>query len=256
MAQTVVALLSGGLDSTTMVYWLKNRGYDVKPLYVDYGSKHKAKELEAAQITCKKLGLSLFQLKFDLTTFSNSALTDKTKDVPDTLSEAADTVVPFRNMLLTTLGAIYADSCNTNLIAISPTKEDFEVYRDCRRVFFTQMESTLKMGSKTGGSGYEILTPFIDKVKGDVIKMGVTLKVPFEDTYTCYKGGTKPCGTCPSCLVRAKGFTDAGIEDPLFSTKTVKPVEVKKKAIVPQSLSSTEPEIEQATLDLPSDESK
>lgn len=237
MNKTIVTLFSGGLDSTVLVYWLNNQQYIVKPLYVDYGSKHKTKELDAAQITCKKLGLELKIVKFDLTQFGESALTDRSIDIPSDMNQAINTVVPFRNMLLTTLGATYAEAIKSHLIALSPTKEDYEVYKDCRKDFFTQMELTLKMGSKYTNS-YEVLTPFIHKLKEDVIKIGERLKVPFEDTWTCYKGGAKPCGVCPACQVRIKGFKNANLEDPLL----VKPAIIKKKIVV-EDTSTVESEI-------------
>lgn len=231
MDKNIVTLLSGGLDSTVMVYWFLNQGYNVKPLYVDYGSKHKAKELECAQTTCKKLVLDLKVIKFDLTQLGNSALTDKNIEIPENMEQAIDTVVPFRNMLLTTLGTAYAESFNINTVGLSPTKEDYAVYRDCRRTFFTEMELTLQLASKNN-KGYIILTPFIDKTKEDIITIGAKLKVPFEDTWTCYKGGSKPCGLCPACQVRSKGFRVAGLEDPLLAPKSK---EVKKKEAIEET---------------------
>lgn len=230
MNEKIVLLVSGGLDSTTLLYWLLNKKYDVYPMYVDYGSKHKSKEYECLQSTCKKLGLNLFTTKFDLTQFNNSALTSKSIDVPGNMEEAINTVVPYRNMMLVVLASMYAESIGAYTIALSPTKEDYTVYRDCRRTFFTELETALSLGAKTVGYNIEILTPFIDKTKSDIIIIGDRLHVPFEDTWTCYKGGAKPCGVCPACQVRAKGFSEASMEDPLLTIKpkpTVTKTQVK-----------------------------
>jgi 7-cyano-7-deazaguanine synthase len=112
------------------------------------------------------------------------------------------------------LAASYSESKELVFIATSPTKEDFEVFRDCRREFFDSLEKTLNLGAKYD-KNYIIITPFIHMTKGEVIREGQRLNVPFENTWTCYEGKETPCMTCPSCQVRIQGFKDAGIIDPL-----------------------------------------
>lgn len=212
----IVVLLSGGLDSTVTLYWCKKRFDKIYPLYIDYGSSHKEKEFKCASDICIKNGFNLEVVKVASTIFKKSALTDKTQEMPSNLDDTINVVVPFRNLMMVTFAAAYADSVGATNIAISPTKEDYEVFRDCRRPFYDKLEQVLELGSKYEKK-YQILTPFINEYKEGVIKEGIKLGVPFESTWTCYEKGTKPCGKCPSCQVRAKGFKELGIFDPLIS---------------------------------------
>ncbi len=215
--ENCVVLYSGGLDSTVLLYWLKERYSNVSPLYINYGSSHRSKEYPAAVDTCKLLGLYLTQVTLVGEILSGSSLVDKSVQTPDTLDLTINTVVPFRNLIMLSLAASYADKVDAGVIATSPTKEDFEVFRDCRRNFHDSLETTLKLGAKFD-QYYQILTPFINYTKEEVIRTGIGLDVDFKSTWTCYNPtpeGT-PCLVCPSCRVRAKGFLDAGIKDPLI----------------------------------------
>jgi 7-cyano-7-deazaguanine synthase len=211
-----VVLLSGGLDSTVMLYGcVMSRGAEnVFPLYVNYGSKHKSYEFAAAQITCKELGLTLREVEVSKNIFSNAALTDPNVKVPSDLKDTINVVVPFRNLSLATFGAMYADMVGVSDIFLSPTKEDFDVFRDCRRDFFDMVEATLELGSKREGN-YFVLTPHIQMTKAEVIQRGIDLDVNFLNTWTCYDPQAgKPCKVCPACQVRAKGFNELGVVDP------------------------------------------
>lgn len=228
MTEKAVVLYSGGLDSTVMLHGcVKDLGKpNVFPLYVNYGSKHSEQEFHAALQNCKDLGLVIHQVLVIGDIFSNSALTGKDQPVPTNLDDTIKVVVPFRNLSLATFGAMYADKIESNssevcegtpqrYIYMSPTKEDYEVFRDCRRDFFDSLEVTLNFGAKYEVE-YNVVTPNIYLSKGDIIKKGVDLGVDFTKTWTCYNPvNEKPCGTCPSCQVRAKGFEEAGIVDPL-----------------------------------------
>jgi len=213
--ENAVVLLSGGLDSTVLTYWVKERYTKVYPLYINYGSTHQPREFAAAQRTCKELGLVLERVDVQSNIFRGAALTDAATEIPNNLSETIKVVVPFRNTLLLTFGAAYADAVDASVIAASPTKEDFDVFRDCRREFFDSLEGTLTLGAKYE-QPYQILTPFINYTKEEIIGIGVTLDVLFSNTWSCYTGGEVPCQTCPACRVRQKGFAFANVPDPLL----------------------------------------
>lgn len=210
-----VVLLSGGLDSTVMLYWVKERYDKVFPLYINYGSSHKEKEFHAAQQTCKELGLFLEEVKLTGNILSDSSLVDKSIKTPDDLKDTINTVVPFRNIMMISIAASYADKVNAGVIATSPTREDFDVFRDCRREFHDALEKTLQIAAKYD-QPYQILTPFITNTKEDVIRIGVDMDVDFSKTWSCYNPQRdEPCGVCPACRVREKGFMLAGVKDPL-----------------------------------------
>lgn len=214
-----VVLLSGGLDSTVMLHGcvLSYGSENVFPLYVNYGSKHKVYELAAAKVTCKELGLTLKTVEVSKDIFLNAALTDPATKVPSDLKNTINVVVPFRNLSLATFGAMYADMMDVNDIYLSPTKEDFEVFRDCRREFFDKVEATLELGAKYE-KHYFVLTPHIHMTKAEVIQRGVELDVNFLNTWTCYDPqSSRPCRVCPACQVREKGFKELGLNDPWIS---------------------------------------
>ena len=217
-SENCVVLYSGGLDSTVLVHWVKERYSNVYPLYINYGSTHKEKEYAAAVATCKQLNLELTAVNLTGDILSGSSLVDRSIETPDTLSLTINTVVPFRNLIMLALAACYADKVYAGVLATSPTKEDFEVFRDCRREFHDSLETTLKLGAKFD-QYYQVLTPFVNYTKEEVIRMGVGLDVDFKSTWTCYNPTVdgEPCRVCPSCRVREKGFLDAGLKDPLIS---------------------------------------
>jgi 7-cyano-7-deazaguanine synthase len=218
-SENCVVLLSGGLDSTVMLYWVKERYDKVYPLYVNYGSSHREKEYAAALKTCEEFNLTLETVKLEGNILSGSSLVDSAVSTPSDLKDTINTVVPFRNIIMLSLAASYADKVNAGVIATSPTKEDFEVFRDCRRIFHDQLEVVLRTAAKFD-QPYQILTPFINNTKDEVIAIGVGLDVDFSKTWTCYSPkNDKPCGVCPSCQVREKGFKLAGIPDPLITEK-------------------------------------
>lgn len=213
---TAVVLLSGGLDSTVLLYWMKERFSKIHPLYVDYGSSHKLMELSKAQETCKDLELQLHVAQVSIDFLKGSSLTDNTVETPDELKDTINVVVPFRNTMMIVLAAAFADSVGAGVISISPTLEDFAVFRDCRREFIDSLKTTLMLGSKYEQE-YDILTPFIHYTKEEVISVGLSLDVDFTKTWSCYNPQDgKACGVCPACIVRKKGFDALNIKDPLL----------------------------------------
>lgn len=220
MKQKAVILLSGGLDSTTALYWAKDQDIELYPLYVDYESTHKSKELDAAKTICDLNSLPLRITTLDLRQFINTPLTNKDIKMPTSMHEANQTVVPFRNMLLIAHAAIYCREINADTIITSPTQDDYATYRDCRPTFFNQLEQVLSEGSDIE-KNYTIITPFIHKTKAEVVDIGIQLKVPFDKTWTCYKGEENPCKTCPACIGRQTAFNVNKQSDPLLQIDSI-----------------------------------
>ncbi|MCK4357832.1 MAG: 7-cyano-7-deazaguanine synthase QueC [Candidatus Cloacimonetes bacterium] len=227
MTKKGILLLSGGADSTTLFVHALEKGWTIYPLSVDYGQKH-AVELEAAkqivdyyrmfyyEVKYRNCVKDLKVLNFDLSQIGHSALTDETQEVPNSMKNQIQTVVPFRNTLLATLAAAYGESLELNPITIfmTPVKEDFETYRDCRIPFYHSLTETLRLGS-TRETEIEIITPFIGTTKAEIIALGTKYKVPYELTHTCYKGTRPACGKCPACIERLEAFKTNSLKDPL-----------------------------------------
>jgi len=219
-----IFLLSGGLDSTTLFVFILEKGWALYPLSINYGQKHSVAEIASAtrlwaryqhKYGEKKVG-DLKILNFNLSQIGHSALTDKNWKVPNNMKDQIKTVVPFRNTMLMTLAAAYGESLGLSPINIfmTPVKEDFASYRDCRKPFFTCLEKTLSLGS-TYGVDVHIYTPFVENTKAEIIDIGTKLDVPYHLTYSCYEGTQPSCGKCPACIERLEAFKANGLSDPL-----------------------------------------
>ncbi|MEW6104027.1 MAG: 7-cyano-7-deazaguanine synthase QueC [bacterium] len=214
-----VILLSGGLDSSTILYLAKSKGYLCFPLSFDYGQRHK-KELVCARKIAESLGLSLIVVKINLPWLSSS-LTDKKKPIPspektEKIGERIpSTYVSARNLIFLSIAISYAEEIGANSIFIGANARDFSGYPDCRDDFLKSFFKTASLGTKAGVSKkpISIERPLIDKTKKEIVLLAKGLGVPFELTWSCYKGGRKPCGICESCFLRKKGFSNAGIID-------------------------------------------
>lgn len=210
-----IVCLSGGMDSTTLLYEAMAQGYRVYPVSFDYNQRHRV-ELESAANIVARLGLTHKILKIDLGQIGGSVLTDLKRDVPAQAErQQHSTVVPLRNTLFCTLAASYGEVLEVDEIFYGPVKEDFLAYRDCRRPFFDSLEQTLSLGSSEERQ-VKIHTPFVDLYKAQVLKRGFELGVPYELTHTCYKGQRPPCGECDACRERLDAFAQLGISDPLM----------------------------------------
>lgn len=214
-----VVLLSGGLDSSVALYMAKSEGFEVHALSFDYGQKHN-KELECAKATAQKAGASehnIVSLKLNL--WGGSSLTDAAIEVEDGDVDRTDipqTYVPARNMVFLSVAASYAEAIGAQDIFIGVSEVDYSGYVDCREEFISAMENAINMGTVAAveqGKKMRIHAPFIHLNKTDEIKIGEELGVDWSLTWSCYRGGEKPCGTCDSCLLRAKAFAQAGIID-------------------------------------------
>lgn len=222
-AARAVVLLSGGLDSSTCLAIAKSKGREVLALTVDYGQRHR-KEVRAAKAVAKALGVKDHRvLKVDLAQFGGSALTDRTVAVPTGRPDAEigrgipPTYVPARNTVLLSLAIAYAEAADADEIYIAANAIDYSGYPDCRPEFFAIFREVARAGTKRGVEGRptRIQTPLLRMTKADIVRTGAGLGVPFELTWSCYRGRAKACGACDSCRLRLKGFREAGMEDPL-----------------------------------------
>lgn len=211
-----VVLLSGGIDSTVLMYSLIAE-YEVHPLTINYGQRH-YKEVMAARNVCEARGnwllrrwryLDLGNLRFILP----SALTGE-GDVPEggydkeTMSQ---TVVPNRNMIFLSIAAGYAEGINASFVAYAAHTEDHYLYPDTRPEFIDSVGETIKLGT---GEKVRLIEPFTYKTKSDIITFGKTFTVPFKSTWSCYRGGDIHCGECSTCIERREAFRLAKVVDP------------------------------------------
>ena len=218
-----VVLLSGGLDSSTCLAIALSKGREVLALTVDYGQRHR-KEINAAKAVAKRLGVTEHRvLKVDLAQFGGSALTDARIEVPTGRSETEigrgipPTYVPARNTVLLSLAIAYAEAAGADEVYIAANFLDYSGYPDCRPEFFAIFREVARVGTKRGVEGrpIRIHTPLIRMRKADIVRTGAKHGVPFGLTWSCYHGRAKACGVCDSCLLRRKGFREAGLQDPL-----------------------------------------
>lgn len=219
-----VCLLSGGLDSTTALYIALNEGYTPLALTIDYGQLHR-RELESASRIAKYLGIEHQMISVHLP-WGGSALLDSEIPIPQNRSadeipkEIPSTYVPARNTIFLSLAASFLEARGGEAIFIGANALDYSGYPDCRPEYFSNFESVLKQGTKRGveGNSIEIKAPLIALKKSEIIRLANRLGVPLEWTWSCYKGGEFPCGVCDSCLLREKGFREAGVLDPLITS--------------------------------------
>ncbi len=218
MSKKAIILLSGGLDSATILYEAKRKGFKPYCLVFEYGQRHKKEIIQA-----KKLAASVkapVQCVTIAMPWQGSSLLDKRMKLPKRKvikeKEIPSTYVPARNIIFLSFAASYAEAVGAEAIFIGANAIDYSGYPDCRPEFFDAYRQVMKKGLKTGAEGQnlKIFTPLLKKTKAGIIRMGMKLGVPYELTWSCYKGGTKPCGVCDSCLLRAKGFEEAGLPDP------------------------------------------
>lgn len=214
-----VVLLSGGLDSAVALYVAKQAGHEVHAISFDYGQRHN-KELNCAKAIAQKAGVAshnIVTLNLDL--WGGSSLTDKSMSVENGDVNRTDipvTYVPARNMVFLSIAASLAEAKGARHIYIGVSQVDYSGYVDCRREFIDAMQEAINKGTVMGAEKGETITihaPFINMTKSQEITLGHELGVDFGLTWSCYRGGDKPCGTCDSCLLRAKAFEEAGIED-------------------------------------------
>ena len=217
-----IVLLSGGLDSTTALYLDKSQGFsEIYAITFLYGLKHD-KELKSARTIAKTAGVKEHKIvNLLLNQWSGCALTDPEMEVEAGDIERNDipsTYVPARNMVFLSVAASWADALDITDIFIGVSEVDYSGYVDCREEFIQAMEKAINLGTVLGAEKKQHITihaPFMQMSKAEEVRLGIQLGVDYSQTWTCYRGDDKPCGTCDSCLLRAKAFAEAGIEDPL-----------------------------------------
>ena len=222
MSEAVV-LLSGGLDSSTVLALAKERGFEVAALTFDYGQRHR-RELESAKEVAASLKVrEHIVLHLDVGKHLRSSLTNKSMSVPVGRSRAQiasgvpDTYVPSRNIIFLSVASSIAESRGASSVFIAANAVDFSGYPDCTPEFISAFQRTIDVGTKTGkeGQGIRIEAPLLRMSKRDIVREALRLKVPLELTWSCYKGGRKACGRCDSCQLRLQAFAEAGAKDPL-----------------------------------------
>jgi 7-cyano-7-deazaguanine synthase len=219
-SMTAVVLLSGGLDSATVLAIARDQGYDCYCLSVDYGQRHRA-ELAAAARVAAALGAREHRvIKLDLTGFGGSALTDRNIKVPvDGLADGIPvTYVPARNTILLSLALAWAEVLAAPRIFFGANAVDYSGYPDCRPGFMRAFESLANLATKSAIEGNRLVlhTPIINLGKGDIIRRGAALGVDYALTVSCYQADDegRACGVCDSCRLRMEGFRAAKIADP------------------------------------------
>ena len=217
-----VILLSGGLDSSTVLYLAKSEGYDCYALSFDYQQRHR-RELEAARTIATAVGVAAHQVvSFDLRLWGGSALTDDRVDLPQgrdlaAMSESIPvTYVPARNTIFLSFALAYAEAIAASRVYIGVNALDYSGYPDCRPDYIDAMRSVYTLGTKQGreGDSIEIITPLIDLKKTEIIQLGDRLGVPWAQTWSCYSADPVPCGVCDSCRLRLAAFEELGLVDP------------------------------------------
>lgn len=217
----VVVLCSGGMDSVTALYWAARNHVVKAAVSFDYGSKHNHREIPFAAEHARKLGVrhETIPLQFMNTLFS-SALLNSGGEIPEGHYEAENmkqTVVPFRNAIMLSIAAGFAESCGAEGLVIAAHGGDHAIYPDCREDFMRAMGDAMRLGTY---AQIQLLRPFIAHTKGQIAAEGAKLGVDFARTWSCYKGGQLHCGKCGTCVERREAFAEAGLVDPTVYVST------------------------------------
>ena len=212
-----VVLLSGGMDSAVAFYLALNRGFNCLCLSFDYGQRH-VKETVAAARLAKSAGCRRRTVKLRLSDKGSALMRGNaslTRGLRKKGGVIPSTYVPARNIVFLSCALSIAEAEGAGDIFIGAHDQDYSGYPDCRPEFFEAFQAAADLGTKAGSEGRPVRlnAPLLGLSKKEIVALGSRLGVPFHLTWSCYKGADKPCGRCESCLYRAKGFAEAGIED-------------------------------------------
>ncbi|MCD6223325.1 MAG: 7-cyano-7-deazaguanine synthase QueC [Deltaproteobacteria bacterium] len=218
VSDRALVIFSGGLDSTTCLYWAV-RKYDVVHTLTFFYNQRNKIEIDYAKKTVSliKKDVKMHFFRIDLSQIGGSALTDRNIPLPKkrTLEDIGHSIpityVPFRNGIFLSIVAAFAEKENINNIIGGWNTVDFSGYPDCRKDFLKTMEKAINLGTKR--KSIRIIFPLIHKSKTEIIKFGKEVGVDYSYAYSCYEGKEIPCGECDSCILRRKGFKEAGYED-------------------------------------------
>lgn len=219
-----VVLFSGGLDSTTALYWAKDTFTETSVMIVDYSQRHSI-EVELAQQIAAKLQVEACLIRFPLKDIVLSALVDQDKEIPESLAASKNTkgvpvtYVPFRNGIFLSLTAAFAESRGIRHLVTGFNLIDTPDYPDTTEAFRDKMEAAINEGSSAAITGrtFKIHTPMIGKSKKEIVEMGMQLGANYSYSVSCYRGDEIPCLRCPSCDIRSNAFNSLNLEDPLIT---------------------------------------
>ena len=220
MNRRAVVLVSGGLDSATVLAIARSRDYECYALSMDYGQRHRI-ELERAALVARSNGAVEHRVvKIDIGNFGGSALTDTEIGVPtqETDDEIPITYVPARNTVFLSVALGWAEVLSASAIFIGANAVDYSGYPDCRPEYIQAFQSLANLATKAGVEGERIIVeaPLIDLTKAEIISKGISLGVDYSETLSCYNPGPagQICTVCDSCRIREAGFSAAGVNDP------------------------------------------
>lgn len=207
-----VVLLSGGMDSAVALWWALKKKWSCRALSFDYGQRHK-RELKYARALARAAGVPWNLVRFKLS-WSGSSLTNSGAPLPRRRlgkipASIPSTYVPGRNTLFLSFALSLADQIKAQAIVIGANAIDYSGYPDCREPYLKAFEKVARLGTRLGTEGRQkisICAPLVRMSKSEIVNLGRKLGVPLEKTWSCYKGGARPCGRCDSCLLREKGF--------------------------------------------------
>ncbi len=207
-----VIIISGGMDSTTLLYDMKER--IALGISFDYGSNHNEREISFARLHCDRLGIKHIVIRLGfMHEYFKSSLLEGADAIPE--GHYADdnmksTVVPFRNGIMLAIAAGIAESNGLKYVMMANHGGDHAIYPDCRLEFVKAMSAATKAGTYPG---IEVLAPYTDLTKTDIARRGKQLGIDYAETWSCYKGGERHCGKCGTCVERREALRDAGIDD-------------------------------------------
>ena len=207
-----IIIVSGGMDSVTLLYDFKDR--IALGISFDYGSNHNAKEIPFAKLHCERLGIKHVTIPLDfMHQYFKSSLLEGADAIPEGHYQDENmksTVVPFRNGIMLAIAAGMAESYGLSHVMIANHGGDHAIYPDCRPEFISAMSNATEAGSY---NGVTVLAPYTNITKGDIARRGKELGIDYNETWSCYKGGEKHCGKCGTCVERKEALHYAGIED-------------------------------------------
>jgi 7-cyano-7-deazaguanine synthase len=219
MTKKAVILVSGGLDSSTVLAMAKQQGFDCYTLSFDYGQRHRSELIAAAKVSEIMQVEAHKVVSLDLGTIGGSALTDTNIDVPEYETTGIPiTYVPARNTVFLSIALGWAEVLGANDIFVGVNAVDYSGYPDCRPEYIKAFEQMANLATKAGveGNKLTIHAPLIDMTKGQIIQAGIQNGVDYSVTVSCYQADEQgsACGVCDSCRLRKQGFIDAGVKDP------------------------------------------
>jgi len=202
-------VLSGGLDSTTMLYEYQDR--IALAVSFHYGSNHNDKEIAYAQLHCKRLDIPHMTIRLPfIKEFFKSSLLEGADAIPEgnyAEENMKSTVVPFRNGIMLSIAAGIAENNKLQFVMLANHAGDHTIYPDCRPAFVDAMSEAMQAGT---WNGVQLLTPYTNITKTDIVRHGIKLGINYDETWSCYKGGDTPCGVCGTCREREEALRDAG----------------------------------------------